>query len=272
MSLTDAAPENPRAIAGDNLPPPPTTAEILAEKHADLIKRFVAIRARFADTPLVIETQSEDGKAAELGLDATELFNDIDEVRKTTSEPFRVKVAEINAFFATYQEPLKQTKKAAGVEPGIADTLAKRVGDYKDRVATAERRRQNEIATQSRLAAQRHLDEAAAKEKAGREVAATIGMDIAESHERRAEEAEARAAAPIAELTRTRTASGVLSTAGDKWTGELESRDKLDLNKLRPLLSLAELTRAIKEWAKKNPGGTLAGARIFRETKAQFRR
>jgi hypothetical protein len=158
------------------------------------------------------------------------------------------------------------------------------------KAAADARRAADEEATKAAeaeaAAAKKRAEEAAAeaRKKSAAEAAATINanaatkvadaaetrLDRAVATERQASRLENHAEAAPAELARTRGDFGSVSTLQRKWTGELENRKTLDLEKLREHLPEAALEQAIRAFVAAG-GRALRGARIFEDTTAQTR-
>lgn len=84
----------------------------------------------------------------------------------------------------------------------------------------------------------------------------------------RADELERSAKAPAASMGRVRGDLGGVSTIRKMWTGEVTSRDDLDLEALRRLIPQEALEQAVRAYAKTNgvdgkPAPVLKGARIY---------
>lgn len=150
----------------------------------------------------------------------------------------------------------------------------------KEREAQLERERIEREAEEARLAAERARkpETQAAKIEVAQQVeqqasAARIEETIAAQE---AERAHVETLAKPADILRTRTEAGTLSTMAQEPFAEIVDRNKLDLEKLRPYFAAADLQKALNGYARAqaysdDPSVQIAGARFGKRAKSVVR-
>lgn len=293
--MAEALDENPRAIIGDNRP---SLLEFyvaqnqqllgwLTEEHADLVSGVATLKADFDAAPLIVDADEIERSLTDLGGRVSKFLKSVEAQRKIDKAPIQAAVRTVDDFFAHI---------SAVLEPCLG-SLQKRLNDYKDlkrreqiRLQEEEQRKVREAAA----AAQRLRDEAdklarEQAEAAAKELAVDDSEAIAERQaqdsarrlaELEAERAarEAIAAAEEAAANRSigtptvRGETGAKSVQSMRWTGDIVDVDTLDLNALRPYISVAELEKAVRQYALKfKDTKPLAGARIYEKSSTSFR-
>lgn len=255
--------KNPRAVIGDNNPPP--LAAILAEKSAGIsedVAKLAAMANRWpktaAGTLAKIETEEDLGAASDLVKSARTIAKRADDMRKVEKQPFLDGGREVDGFFGAITTRLERIGSAFQI---LADAYAREK-------AAEERRRREEEAKRLREEEDRAR---AAAEAARRPVTAAKREAEADAAAERAADAEAFAAAPTADLVATTVSnSGVKAAAKTEWVGEIVDLGKLDLEPLRYLLKRDAIEAAVKQFVK-NGGRDLRGARIFEDVRAAIR-
>jgi asparagine synthetase B (glutamine-hydrolysing) len=188
-------------------------------------------------------------------------------------------------FFGLLDRVMRRDKKN---NPGAGDTLLEKLTAYDVRILAEENERRRlaaeeaarvlaaRVAEENRLAAEaeaarlaaeraRKPETTAAKEEVAIQAetvasAARVETAVAAAV---AEDAYVATLARPADIMRTRTASGSLSTMGTEKYSEIEKQDLLDKNKLWPYISIAEKQKALNAWAKANNyAEPMAGAKI----------
>lgn len=245
-----------------------TTADIFKDRYKDLIDNVeaLAVRANDARDALVgavIANDNDRDTFVQIGLEAAKLAKLIKEKREKVIEPLRTEVAEWNSLFGT-------DKPAPGSLnfrcDAMKDFAERAVGQYDREKREKERREAAAIADAARKEAQRKLEEAASTTHS---VLSDIALQEAEAAERRA--AVLENAALTAGTGPTRTEAGTISS-GKKWDFRIVDTAKIDLNKLRPYLTVADLEKALRGYVRANRDtAPLAGVEIFQDTKTQFR-
>lgn len=260
MHISDAPSiEGPVAGIGHNRP---SVADLLRDRFAadikavdDLAARANKLRAELGTPPVCSTNEQRDALTA-LGIEAHKLAKRLDETKLEATRPLRDEVTETNRFFQTITVRPENIKAAFQVI----------VGEYDARLREEARRRAAEEAEAARLEAQRKLEEAAAS---GDGVMSDVVMNEAAAAEHRAKHLEKQATAAGAGPTRTEAGSISQRTT---WTFRIVDASRLDLNKLRPFLGLADIEKALRGYVKANRDtAPLAGVEIYPETKAQFR-
>jgi len=254
-TMADAA-ENPRAVAGDNRPP---RDEVLKDSYGSLIGDIDAVAKKADALPKEFATDEDIEAATKIVKESRELAKTAEGNRSEENEPHLKAQRETNAFFRVLTDRLDRIKTV----------LTDRTTAFQRAQEAAERRR---IAAEHEKAQEeaRQKAQEAADANAGsvsREIAEQEASEAAERAERLARQATASSA----DLTRTRTGAGTVSTTG-KWVGKVDDYSKVDLNKLRSVFSTAEIDKAVNAFARKNKDMVaVKGVTFFKETKASFR-
>lgn len=245
-------------IGGNN---PPTTEQLLAEKHRDLLDRCEAAALRANGVPKVIDDDADLTGIGEVVRDARRLMNDIKNTRLEETQPHRTAVAEINRYFDTVSERLDR----------VAKVLAQRCDEWARAKERRERERREAEARAAREEEERRLEAARKAEAANRKVQAEKHETAAAQASERADYFEQQAAAPTAELTRARSAAVTVSGT-QQWTFDIMNMKHVDLDALRPYLTRDDIEKAIRAFVKVNKDSLpLAGVRIYAKTVAKYR-
>ncbi len=174
MSLAETL-TNPHAVIGHNIPP--TTAEILADRHAELLGEIKPLAERAASLPKKVTDDIVLGRLGAVVVEAKKLLKKVEGKRTEEVEPHLTGQRETNGFFNVYKEQLK----------GIFEPLEQIATDYQNAKAAEAQRKLAEQARKAREEQDRLRDAAEAAAAAGRQT-------MAARHEDRAEEAAGRAA------------------------------------------------------------------------------
>ncbi|CAM5656194.1 hypothetical protein MAUB1S_11411 [Mycolicibacterium aubagnense] len=238
-----------------------TVTEILKDRFADLMDEAEAIatRANNAKDGLEegkVDTDDQSKLLIEIGLDASKLAAKLDKKRLETTQPLRDEVDETNEFFNTIGSRMKRVKSAFESLVGAYDT-AKR---------EAEKRAAAKAAEEAAAEAKRKLDEAAA---AGHSIESEVILQEAARAEHRAQHLAGQALS--AGTGPTRTDAGTVSQRTN-WVFRIKDASKIDLNKLRPHIPIADIEKAIRAHIRANRDTVpLKGVEIYPDTKATFR-
>ena len=291
---------NPRAVIGGNLG---NDAPDFARQEVDRLEQDYALVAKTADDliaeadPLPEEIPDDDGKG--IVVDLIKRMRDTaaraEALRVTEKEPHYRRGQGVDQFFFRIVDKLARRDRKN--KPGVADVLQQRLTNYDTRkleeerarlrriaeeearkaaIARAEEERLAREAEEKRLAAERARkpEIQAAKEEVAQqaEMAASEAAVVSLIADRAAEEAYVGTLAKPADLMRTRTAGGTLSTVARENYAELVDATKLDVAKLWPFVSLDAKEKALKAWAR-NTGFTqqMDGAAIGSRAKSVVR-
>lgn len=246
------------ATIGDNNPPDDITIlrERLEEEAAPLISRRDELLASVARAPAEIQDDLTCGKVADLVKLITACHKAADTQRTKRKEPFLESGRAVDGFYKRITEPLEQAKR--GVE--------QRLTSYQRRKAEEERRRREEEARLAEQEAERQRQEAAEREASlstDADLDAAITADeLARQATVDAEKARQAVAAKPAELSRARGDYGALASLRTEWSGEIVSREDLDLNVLRQHIAIDALEKALRAFIRAG-GRELKGAKIY---------
>jgi hypothetical protein len=270
--------ENPRAVIGGNLG---TDAPDFARQEVERLEQDYALVAKTAEDlaaeaePLPDEIPDDDGK--EVVVDLIKRMRDTaaraEALRVAEKEPHFRRGQGVDQFFFRIIDKLARRDRKN--KPGIADDLQARLTRYDTRKLEEERARLRRIAEEEarkaaairaeqerlareaeekRLAAERArkpetqaVKEAQAQQAEAAAFEASVETEIAD---RTAEEAYVGTLAKPADLMRTRTAGGTLSTVARENYAEIVDVSKLDMAVLWPLVTFEAKERALKQWAR----------------------
>lgn len=242
---------------GDNKPPLPTPEEIaadLAERHAKFVARAAEIVEKLANVPAELTTQDESDKASEF-VKACMTFDGLaDSTREEEKAPYWNGGKAVDAFFANLRG------KVAIVRTQLkARTTAYDVKKLNEE--NAERARQAK-------AAQEAADIAAMQAKKAQTEEGRIDALAAKQD---ADDAIAATAVKPAEITRTRTATGVTRSLTVTWKHEVTDAKKVPKKYLAP--SAALIDAAIKAATTEDRKCTLEipGVRIYPDYDSRVR-
>lgn len=270
--------DNPRAVIGGNLG---NDAPDFARQEVDRLEQDYALVAKTADDliaeaePLPAEIPDDDGKG--VVVDLIKRMRDTaaraEALRVTEKEPHFRRGQGVDQFFFRIIDRLARRDRKN--REGVADTLQSRLTRYdtrkleeerarlrriaeeearKAREAKAEEDRKTREAEEKRLAAERarkpETKEVKAAEAEQAEIAASDAAVETQIADRAAEEAYVGTLAKPADLMRTRTQGGTLSTVARENYAEIVDASKLDVAKLWPFVSLDAKEKALKAWAR----------------------
>lgn len=232
--------------------------DMLAASYADLTKEIDEAVAAAGRAPATIEDDAVSGKVADLVSDIRKLKKQADDAHDAEKKPFLTAGRDVDDFFRT---PLSNADGA------IKGLLAKQTVylDAKDRAARAAAKAAEEAA---RLALEEKLREAERAQDAGQFDQADSLLTEASIAEEVAETASLTQAAKPADLTRSYSRGGSVTSLRREWTFAVENRDILDLEAIRPYLAPADVDKAIRAYVKAGKR-ELKGVRIFEQAKAR---
>lgn len=238
-----------------------TTTDVLKDRFGELMNEAEAIAQRANDakdalTDGGVTSDEQSAKLIEIGIDAGKLASKIDKTRLSTTEPLRKEVDETNEFFNTIASRMKRVKSA----------FEQLVGAYDRKRRDEERRAAAKAAEEAAAEAKRKLEEAAAS---GHSVEGEVILQEAARAEHRAQHLAGQALA--AGTGPKRTEAGTVSQRTN-WTFRITDAAKIDLNKLRPHFTIADIEKAIRAHVRANRDTVqLAGIEIYLDQKATFR-
>ena len=250
----------PTPTIGDNMVPPDANplTERLAEKYRPQLERRDALLKSVDDVPEKITDEATCQRTMVFEAKVKALIKLVDEsIRVAEKEPFLNGGRQVDNWFGAITDPLENVEKKLG----------ERILAYQVKKAADEKKKREEAEAKAR----REAEEAAEKaRKAAEKVRGEKSMEKALAAEEAAKEAQAKAdaaaeaaQAKTSDLARVRdTTYGVTGSFKMEWTGQITDLEALDLNRLRPYISYAELEKAVVKYAKQTNGQALAGAEI----------
>lgn len=232
-------------LPADHLPganQPPSLEVILEEKYGHLRLELQRVEDDIAKLPEKITSDAEHARAAELQTALTTLKRRVKAGHEVEADEARKVKTTVDMFFLT---------RGLGGEVATKEgTLQRLVGVYL--AEKAEKRRQEEAAEAKRLReeADAKMAAAAKAEEEGQNTIAQVQQKAAETIDRAADNAQARAGGSNADLARTRSDVGTTSL---QYKLECEpDREAIDLEKLRPYLMVDALKAAIGGYMRAN--------------------
>jgi hypothetical protein len=289
---------NPRAVAGGN-----TGAIDYAKEESERLRRDYAA---LDETVALLEVESDafpeeipDADTKEKVVDLIKRGRDVkarvEALHKVEKEPHFRRGQGVDQFFFGLWDRL--TKRDRKNRDGFIDSLNSKLTRYDVRIvaeenerrrkafeeaerirlkAEADRIEKERIAEEARLAAERARLPAttAAKTEVAEDREADAGASRVEEAiaTTAAEDAYVSTLARPADLARTRTASGTLSTMAEEPFAEIEKAELLNMAKLWPYIAFAEKEKALRAWAKSTGHNEqMTGAKIGRRPKSRVR-
>lgn len=252
--------ENPRAVVGGNNPP--SLTELLADRHKALFDLVEPLAARANKLPKTIATEEENFDFGKVIMDASEAFRKLEDARVAEKDPFLKAGREVDDLFRGPKDRLDKLVKG----------LSARADAYAHQKKLEARRRAEEEERKLRLEEERKRREAAMDADFGYSEEAEATTDEADTLAFRAAQAAETSTARAADLTRTRSESGMLATASDKWDFRVADWSKVDITALRPFIAIEALEKALRQHIRIHKGSMpVAGVEFIEATKAQFR-
>ena len=262
----------PQPGIGDNRPPDEADPlhEHLLETHGALIERASQLIGDLADRcPGEITDDDANEKASDYVKELTGCMKAMEAIRVSEKEPFLRAGKTVDGFFKNIDAQLQKVKKGVA---RIKTLYERKKADEERRAREAAERQAREVAETARLAA-----EAADKAAMDAQELTESALDDAIDAEKKAEQAEkdlvqiARDAnAKAADLSRSRSAKGAVSSLRTFWDYKNLDRAKIDLEPLRHHLPLAAIESAVRAFVKAG-GRDLEGVEIFENTESVTR-
>jgi hypothetical protein len=245
------------SMIGHNNPPsdPELMKELLEENNRKALERAAKLIEAADRVPDIIEDQDTSDKITDLEKQIAVCRKALDEGRTRDKAPYLTLCRVVDDFFRETLETLDAARKR--VKERQRDFLLAQEKKERERRAQLERDRQAE--------ADRLAGEAAALEAKGQKSQADAVMDKAIQNDNDAQffgqAAQARGASVAASAGEM---TGARSSLRYVWTGEITSRDELDLEALRPYFTMDVLQKALNQFVKLNQGARqIKGAKIY---------
>lgn len=273
--------------------------EILRNRWESLRRRRDEILDQIADFPEAIGIDDADAfdEAQNIIKAARTLWSELDKQRENWRQSARDIADCIQNVFKEHQDPIARDTKEGNGKTNAIPSIQRKINEHdalveararaereaEARAREAEARRQREEA--DRLRREEEAAKAAAARKRNEEARVAAAAEAEEkerlrreadraAHEREAEAIAARTAAeaPAAELTRTRSTYGAVSSRVTIWRCDPRSidRPRLDLETLRPHFTANCLEQAIGSFVR-GGGRELRGARIYEDKTTRVR-
>lgn len=253
------------ATIGHNMPP--SDLEILksklAENNEKALKRAQALIDAADRVPANIGDQDTSDKITDLEKQITVCIKALGEGHEKEKRPYLELGRIVDGFFKDPISTLEAAKKR------VKAIQTKFLVDQTEK----ERKRRAEIAAKEKAERDAKLAEAAKLEEQGQKSKADAVLERAVQHdddaaffEGAAEQRGVTVAASVGEMTGSKTSLRYT------WTGEITSRDDLDLEALRPYLKIEDLQKALNAFVKANKGTRqIKGAKIWEKPEATTR-
>jgi hypothetical protein len=295
---------NPREAIGGNLAkdaPDYAKMEVdrLTQDYGALLTTAETLEADFDKLPEAISSPEEKAATVDFIKKTRDASKRVEGFRELEKVPPMRRAQGIDQFFFGIIDRL--TKRDKRNRDGLADIANARLTDYDNRLLAEEQERrrkvaeeaarQERIAREAREKAEREERERlAAAERARKpenvqahqEAAQAAGeqASVARVEETvataKAEETYVETLARPADIMRTRTSSGSMSTMAQVNFAEITDRSKLDILKLAPYFALPDLEKALNGYARANGYSNdesvqISGARFGKRAKSQVR-
>lgn len=263
--MTDLATETRAPGTGHNRGPLPIGRELsdtLIDENQAIVDRCNDLLAREIMT---VDDEISAKAASDYVEEIKKERKKVEAKRVDVKEPYLEGSRRVDGFFRSILDPLD------GLQVRVEQ---QRLRGYLRKKADEERRAREEaerIAREEAARKQREAAEAAARLKSEEDLKRAIAAE-AEAQTATVEHQRAikSAAAPVAELARTRSDDGALATLRTFWTFKDMNRREIDLEALRPYLALADIEKAVRALIKSG-GRELKGVVIFQDQSAMVR-
>jgi hypothetical protein len=293
-----ATPTNSRAVIGSNTP---DAIDYAKEESARLQRDY----AELENTAVALEEEAStievitDPAGKEVVVNLIKRIRDvktrIEALHGLEKQPHLRRGQGVDQFFfGVWDRLMKRDKKN---RDGIADVLGKILTDYDVRVLAEENERRRKAAEEAaraeaiRLEAQRKAEAAAEEarlkaERARTEATTAAKAELARQAEEeaakarveatvataKAEEAHIETLARPADIMRTRTSAGTLSTMQQETFAEITDQASLDVGSLWPYIPFDAKQKALNAWARSTDfNQPMPGAKVGRRPKSTVR-
>ncbi|MEE8607176.1 MAG: hypothetical protein V3S55_06215 [Nitrospiraceae bacterium] len=267
----DGQPQDAPAI-GDNRPPEDGDPlhERLLEVHGQLIERATRLIGDLGGrVPEIITDDAENERASDYVKELTGCMKALEGARVSEKEPFLKAERTVDGFFKKARDTLEKVKKVVAKTKTLYE---RKKADEERRTREEAEREAREVAGRARLAA-----EAAGKALEDASDLTDSALDTAIDAEKKAEQAEkdvvqvARDAnAKAADLSRTRSTAGAVSSLRTFWDHKEFVLADVDLNPLRYHLPAGAVEKAVRSFVRAG-GRELDGVEIFENTESVTR-
>jgi hypothetical protein len=254
------------ATIGDNKPPPLDV--ILRDKHKDIFDRAKkwVVKAKRADlSPKTIE---DCAKLEALFKEGRDIANDADGIRATEKEPSLQEGRIIDGLF---NGEIINSIGSDSKKGGLAMSINRAAATRRLEITRAEQAAAADQEAALRKKADELAEKAASQEAKGQVKQADVTTAQVAGLDAKADQLGAFAAAPVADASRGRTATGgsVSVSAKLKCTGVV--RDEIDLEKLRPYFDQDAIVKAVNAGLKMKAFSALKGAAIVEDVLGRVR-
>lgn len=243
---------------------PEQMREYLSEEILALTNRRDELLGSFGRAPATVADEETNNRMADLVKLMSACVKNAETDRVARKEPFLSGERIVDAVFKAVTDPLLKAKTQ----------IESRMTAFQRIKEAEERRRREEIARQEREEADRKRRAAEEAERAAQTEAelntAIAAQAAAEQQEADATVATRAAEVKPAELSRSRSDYGAVSSLRQFWDFRELDRGALDLDELRSHLPLAALEIAVRSYIKAG-GRSLRGVEIFHNTAVSVR-
>lgn len=275
----------PRSVPGSNEAPDyaKQVTDRLADEYVGLSNTLADLLQEARDIRTRVPKVESDEEALARGA-IIKLLNDLDgrveAVRVLEKEPYLRGGNAVDSMFNGWRDKIgRRNKNDRRSAAGATDILQAEIDDYQDRKLAAEQARREAVARAEREAARKAQEEAdriareaaekaaaaerarkaeniaaRAAEAAALEEQAAVARTQAEQAREKAEDARIATLAKPADMTRVRgnaeSGGGVTLTQAQEGYSIVTDRYKLDMTKLLPFFTDAEIEKALRQWAK----------------------
>jgi hypothetical protein len=280
MPITE--PLNPRAVPGSNEAPDyaKEVTDRLAGEYIGLTNTLAELLDEARAMPKEVTSEADALMLGALIKRLRDLDGRAEGVRVLEKEPYLRGGNAVDSFFNAMRDKIgRRVKTDRKSTAGAIDILQARINDFQERRLAEERARREAEERAAREAARKAAEEAAriareaaekaaaaerarkaenqaarAAEAAALEEKAAIAREQAAQAEEKAEDARIATLAKPADMTRLRgsdsSGAGVTLTTKQEPYAILVDRYKLDMSKLLPFFTDAEIEKALRQWAK----------------------
>ena len=251
--------------------PTPDIIERLGTDYAGLKAQVDAYDAEAAQLPTEILQEDERHQFADALSRMQKTAKTIEAARTAEKAPYLASERAVDGFFGQISRKLSEVVEDLNA---CLTAYLKKLRDAERAKAEAEaaeqRRKAEEARAEELKARQAAADAQRASDRRRAEEEAAAAAATARRHDEQSVAAGIAAYAKPAELVRGRSETGKLSTLRTLWKGEIEDLDELDIVKLKPFFTRAQLEQALNAYVRAGHR-ELRGANIYESAKAQTR-
>lgn len=245
---------------------PPSEIDLLKEKlaadYATILNEATQLEAKaknILESNKEVADDSVSGIFSDMVKELTGSNKKLEAARVAEKTIFDAQANAVQSFFKLKQQSLD----------GVKTALTSPLNDYANKKMRMQQEAAAAAARAAREEAEKKLQAAAALQEIGMQHQSDAALIGAEMQVNKAERHETEAKASVADLSRTRGGSSVMSLRTN-WKGRIDDRSSLDLDKLRHFFTDESLEKALNAYIKAG-NREISGATIYQDAKVAIK-